>query len=143
MTDKQLKTLVILFKTEKNLRKQIKISLENTGLTVNEFAALEALYNKGKISVNQLISYVLIPNSSMTYVIESLKKKGYIEQCPLEDDNRVKLISISERGQNIFTKAYDVHYTYMRQKFDVLSVEEEKTLQTLLKKLGRNLEGGQ
>ena len=143
MTDKQLKTLVILFKTEKNLRKQIKISLENTGLTVNEFAALEALYNKGKISVNQLISYVLIPNSSMTYVIESLKKKGYIEQCLLEDDNRVKLISISERGQNIFTKAYDVHYTYMRQKFDVLSVEEEKTLQTLLKKLGRNLEGGQ
>lgn len=143
MTDKQLKTLVILFKTEKNLRKQIKISLENTGLTVNEFAALEALYNKGKISVNQLISYVLIPNSSMTYVIESLKKKGYIEQCPLEDDNRVKLISISEKGQNIFTKAYDAHYTYMRQKFDVLSVEEEKTLQTLLKKLGRNLEGGQ
>ena len=42
MTDKQLKTLVILFKTEKNLRKQIKFSLENTGLTVNEFAALEA-----------------------------------------------------------------------------------------------------
>ncbi len=140
MTDKHLKTLIILFKTQKNLNKHIKRSLVGSGLSLNEFAALEALYNKGDLSVNQLLNYVLIPNSSMTYVLTKLVKKGYIEEYFHQEDGRIKMLSVTTIGKSIFTAAYDKHYTMLRKEFDVLTSKEEETLNQLLKKLGHSLE---
>lgn len=141
MTDKNLKTLIVLFKTQKNLNRHIKKSLQGSGLSVNEFAALEALYNKGDLSVNELLNYVLIPNSSMTYVVSSLTKKGYIEDYLKPTDQRIKCLKISSVGRVVFTRAYEKHYVYIRKQFDVLTSEEEAQLVTLLKKLGHSLEG--
>lgn len=140
MTEKNLKTLIVLFKTQKNLNRHIKKSLLGSGLSLNEFTALEALYNKGDLSIQQLLSYVLIPNSSMTYVVSVLLKKGYIDECHNPNDQRVKWIKINEKGRDVFTKTYEKHYNYLRTQFDVLTSTEEATLIDLLKKLGRSLE---
>ncbi len=140
MTDKILKTLIILFKTEQNLNKHIKKSLVGSSLTVNEFAVLEALSNKGNLSVNEVLKYVLIPNSSMTYVLNNLAKKGYIIEVANSDDQRIKRLKLTNLGQELFEKAYEKHYLYIREQFDVLTSQEEMELQTLLKKLGQSLE---
>lgn len=140
MTNKPLKTLIVLFKTQKNLNKHIKKSLEGSGLSVNEFSALEVLYNKGDLSVHQLINYVLIPNSSMTYVVSTLATKGYLEVCPNPQDQRVKFLKLTEKGRIIFENAYNKHYQHLAKEFEVLSKDEEATLRTLLKKLGKSLE---
>lgn len=140
MTDKTLKTLIILFKTQQNLNKHIKKSLEGTSLTVNEFVVLEALSNKGDLSVGDVLNYVLIPNSSLTYVISTLSKKEYIEQYVNPDDQRIKMLKITTLGEKLFQAAYEKHYLHIRSQFDTLSSEEEATLQHLLKKLGYALE---
>lgn len=140
MTDKTLKTLIILFKTQQNLGKHIKKSLICSGLTLNEFAVLEALNHKGDLCVNEVLKYVLIPNSSMTYVINNLVNKALIEQYLNANDQRIKMLKLTSKGTAVFLKAYEDHYQYLRREFDVLSSDEEKELQNLLKKLGRSLE---
>lgn len=140
MTEKTLKTLIILFKTSQNLDKHIKKSLISTSLTVNEFVVLEALYNKGNLSVGDVLNYVLIPNSSMTYVVNSLTKKGYVKQYAKSDDQRIKLLEITTLGRKLFLDAYEKHYAHIRKQLDVLTHEEEAELQHLLKKLGYSLE---
>lgn len=135
-----LKTLVVLFKTKQNMDKHIKISLKGTELTVNEFIGLEALYSKKQLQVNELSKYLIIPNSSLTYVLDTLEKKGYVFRCAHEKDRRIQSITLTEKGEEVFLKTYKVHYEYMVGLFDVLTKEENLTLQNLLKKLGKHLE---
>ena len=75
-----LKTLIVLFKAYQSMINQVKLSLINTDLTVNEFTALEALYSKKELTTSELRDYVLVPNSSMTYVLDTLEKKELIQR---------------------------------------------------------------
>lgn len=140
MTENNLKMLIVLFKTQKNLNKHIKKSLVGSGLPVNEFAVLESLYNKGDMTVSELINYVLIPNSSMTYVVSRLVNKEYIKEVNNPKDQRVKILTLTDLGRAVFIKTYEKHYQHMRAQFDQLTKDEEATLVELLKKLGRSLE---
>ncbi len=72
----KLNTLIVLFKAHQSIQNNVKLSLVDTELTLNEFTVMEALYTKKELSTQQLIDSVLIPNSSMTYVLELLKKVG-------------------------------------------------------------------
>lgn len=139
---KDLKSLIILFKAHTNIENVVKKSLEGTTLSVNEFAAMEALYHKGALTTQSLIDLVLIPNSSMTYVLDVLKKKEYIERTRDENDKRIQRIILTDLGKTFFETVYEKHYEMLREVFDVLSETEEETLQTYLKKIGKKAQGG-
>lgn len=136
----KLKSLIILFKAHQSLVKNVKDSLKGTGLNINEFTAMEALYEKGELTTQELIDLVLIPNSSMTYVLEIMSKKRYIDKRKKESDKRIQMISLTKSGREFFEKIYEEHFNHMRTIFDVLTHDEEKTLQTLLKKVGKKAE---
>ncbi len=136
----ELKTLVVLFKTHAGILRHVKRSLEETSLSVNEFTAMEALHNKGSLSAQGLIDLVLIPNSSMTYVLDTLSKKGLVTREKDPRDRRVQCISLTDQGEEVIREIYAIHYAHMREIFDVLSPEEEHALQELLKKLGKHAE---
>ena len=134
---KDLKTLIIMLKSYQNIENNIKHSLVGSNLNVNEFAALEALDTKGPLSTQELIDTVLIPNSSMTYVLEILTKKGLITKDKKANDKRVQIITLSKKGKDVFEEIYQEHFKHMRSIFNVLNEEEELQLQNLLKKLGK------
>lgn len=136
--DKDLKSLIVLFKAYQSVINQVKVSLEDTNLNVNEFAAMEVLYHKGCLTTQELIDYVLIANSSMTYVLDILAKKKMITRNKDPQDRRIQKISLTENGRELFGDIYEQHFKHMRSFFDVLSPEEEKTLQEYLKKIGKN-----
>lgn len=137
---KDLKSLIILFKAHQNVVLNVKLSLIDSQLSVNEFAAMEALHVKKKLTTQALIDTVLIPNSSMSHVIKTLEEKGYISREKDANDRRVQYLALTENGEKIFGKVYEKHFEHMREVFGVLTPDEEKTLQSLLKKLGMNAE---
>ncbi len=138
--EKDLKSLIIIFKVHGHLVKHVKQSLEETELSVNEFSAMEALYTKGSLSTQALIDLVLIPNSSMTYVLDTLAKKDYLSRCKDPDDRRIQRLSLTPKGKEVFESIYKRHFDHMREVFDVLTPEEEAAMQTILKKLGKHAE---
>ena len=138
--DNKLKTLIILFKAHQSLTKNVKLSLQDTALTVNEFTVMEALYSKESLYPNQLIDKILIPNSSLTYVLDILEKKDYIIRQKDVNDGRRQQIRLTETGKKIFVDVYQKHYQHMQEIFQVLTAKEESRLQELLKKLGKKAE---
>ncbi len=134
---KDLKSLIILFKAHSSVMNGVKKSLHGSEMSVNEFAAMEALYHKKTLNTQQLIDLVLIPNSSMTYVLDVLNKKKYIQRVRNKEDKRIQSLSLTAKGKAVFEKVYEKHFEMMREIFDVLSDEEEATLQEILKKLGK------
>lgn len=132
-----LKTLTILFRTHQNILEKVKESIKDFDINVNEFQALEALYHKGKLTTQALCDTVLVPGSSMTYVVDQLEKKGLVARLKDEKDRRINYVMLSPKGLNDTEIIYNKHYEEMRKRFDKLTSEEEVTLQILLKKIGK------
>ncbi|AGN25082.1 MarR family winged helix-turn-helix transcriptional regulator [Erysipelothrix rhusiopathiae] len=132
-----LKTLTILFRTHQNILEKVKESIKDFDINVNEFQALEALYHKGKLTTQALCDTVLVPGSSMTYVVDQLEKKGLVVRLKDEKDRRINYVMLSPKGLNDTEIIYNKHYEEMRKRFDKLTSEEEVTLQNLLKKIGK------
>jgi MarR family 2-MHQ and catechol resistance regulon transcriptional repressor len=134
---KDLKTLTILFRATNFIQETIKDDVSKHGLNLSEFGALEVLYHKGPLPVQSICEKVLIANSSMSYVIENLIKKELIEKVKDEKDRRIHIVHLTEKGRQLFDDVYPKHLDHMRSVIDVLDESEEKVLQTLLKKLGK------
>lgn len=134
---KNLKTLTILFRATNAMEIFIKQSVQPFGLNPSEFGTLEVLYHKGDLSVQAICDKVLIANSSMSYVIEHLVRRNLIKKIKHPDDRRVHLVSLTSSGKELMDQLYPVHAYKMRSVLDVLSLNEEELLQSLLKKLGK------
>jgi len=132
-----LKTITILFRSKNYLELVIKEDIKTCGLNPTEFGTLEALYHKGELSVQQIIDKVLIANSSMSYVLDLLKKKNYIKRTQDKKDKRIFKISLTTQGKEFMDMIYPKHQQTLRNRLDVLTHEEESQLQTLLKKIGK------
>lgn len=134
---RDLKTITIFFRTSHTLEQVIKQEVLSHGLSLSEFGVLEALYHKGPLTVNQVIEKVLIPNSSMSYVIDQLVAKGLISKTKDTIDKRVYRLELEEAGHNFIAMMYPLHEKRLRKVLDKLTADEEKQLQILLKKLGK------
>jgi MarR family 2-MHQ and catechol resistance regulon transcriptional repressor len=132
-----LKTITILFRSHNSLEKAIKDDVLKYGLNVSEFGALEALYHKQKLSVKGIIDKVLVPNSSMSYVIENLVNKGYISKIQSEKDKRSFMLELTNEGRELMDKVFPLHKKNMRAILDVLDENEEAILQKALVKIGK------
>lgn len=134
---KKLKSLIVLFRAHASLELSIKQSLVGTGLSVNEFSIMEALHTKKRVTTGELIDLVLIPNSSMTYVLDKLSEVGCIVRERDDEDRRTQYISLTEKGKKRIEEVYAIHYDKMIDIFSVLTNEEEFIMQEALKKLGK------
>ena len=61
-----LKSFVVLMKAAKSVEQNIHRDIRNYGIATSEFAVLEALYHKGKLTVQQISNAVLINSGSIT-----------------------------------------------------------------------------
>lgn len=133
----ELKTLTILFRTTNAFEQWIKEDMKAYHLNVTEFGVLEALYHKGELTIQTLKDKILIANSSLTYVLSQLIDKGFIQKQQQTQDRRVFKISLTDKGTSAFSLIYQTHLKNMRAKLDILTPNEELTLQILLKKIGK------
>lgn len=136
----KLNTLIVLFKAYQSLNKNVKDSLSDTQLSVNEFTVMEALYTKKELSTQEIIDKILIPNSSLTYVLDTLQKRNFIERVRDKQDKRRQLITLTKAGSDLFKDIYQQHYSHMREIFDELTTDQEQQLQDLLKIVGKKAE---
>jgi MarR family 2-MHQ and catechol resistance regulon transcriptional repressor len=134
---KDLKTITVLFRAYNSLEKIVKEDVFQYGLNVSEFGVLEALYHKKKLSVKGIIDKVLVPNSSMSYVIENLVNKGYVLKSQSETDRRSYYLELSDKGNELMSKVFPLHKKKMRSILDTLDEDEEGVLQKALVKLGK------
>lgn len=134
----ELKTVTILFRAKNALEREIKKNIISHQLSVSEFGTLEALYHKGPLPVGDIVSKVLIANSSMSYVLQQLTARGLIIQKQSHPDKRKYIVELTKEGSELIACVYKSHATHMRELLNVLTPNEEETLQALLKKLGKH-----
>lgn len=132
-----LKTITILFRATNQLEKIIADDVSQYGLNPSEFGALEVLYHKGPLPVQSICEKVLIASSSMSYVIENLIKKEFIIKTKNIQDKRYHIVELTEKGRGLMNDIYPKHVYKLRKVINILNQDEELSLQSNLKKLGK------
>jgi MarR family 2-MHQ and catechol resistance regulon transcriptional repressor len=77
---------LLLMQTSKAIQEQMKTEMTNHKLSITEFSVLEVLYLKGKQTIHQIGSSILISSGSMTYIIDKLEQRDLVKRTACPDD---------------------------------------------------------
>lgn len=111
--------------------------VESHGLTLTEFAVLEALLHKGALPIGEIGDRVLLASSSMTYVIDKLEDRGLLRRRRSEEDRRALLAELTPEGREKIDTAFPEHAALIRDLTSELTMEEKRRTASVLKRLGR------
>jgi MarR family 2-MHQ and catechol resistance regulon transcriptional repressor len=111
-------------------------SIEDAGLGLTDFAALEALLHKGPLTITEIQSKVLLASGSMTAAVDRLENKGLIKRGPAPSDRRAKVLHLTSEGRRVVETAFSRHAAELESAMTVLDAIEKRRLHALLKKLG-------
>src|SRR5258708_23233037 len=76
-------------------------SVEQAGLCLTDFAALEALLHKGPLTITEIQDKVLLASGSMTAAVDRLEKKGLVVRMPASGDRRAKVLEVTPQGSRV------------------------------------------
>lgn len=128
---------LVLMKAHHALEQEAISSIEATGLCFSDFKALELLLHKGPVAINTLGSHLALTSGALTSVVDRLEKKGLVERHGDPNDRRVRIIKLTEPGQQLIRTLFNQHSQDMENALSHLNREERQRLIELLKKAGK------
>lgn len=127
----QISHLVIQLHNEK---------LEKEGVTSSQERLLTLLYINNGATQSELQQDLLIKPSSVTKLIDVLEQKGLVTRIADSKDARVKIIHLSEKGQLMEAKLWDIKKQMEERIAKSLSEEQQTQLVELLKIVRRDVQ---
>lgn len=109
-------------------------------LSVARFNALKHVINSNGIGPSELGNKMLCDKANITRLLDGMEKSSYIERIQDEKDGRRIQISVMPEGEKLWRKASYEHGKSTRQRFDVLSSEEQDILSGLLMRMRNRLQ---
>lgn len=133
-----LKLYTQLMRASNAVTERMHPHLSEKKLTLSQFGVLEALYHLGPLSQKAIGEKILKSSGNITLVIDNLKKRGLVKRERDERDRRCFMVSLTSKGKELIQTIFPCHAANAETVFNVLSIEEQKTLGALLKKLGKS-----
>ncbi len=112
------------------------------GLSVSQFAALEALFHKGPLCQRDLASSILRSGGNLTLVVDNLEKAGLVERRVSVLDRREKVVHLTDAGRRLIARIFPEHSAGIQSMMSVLSEGDQRELSRLCRKLGRAVSEG-
>ena len=104
-------------------------------LTITQFRALNLLRVRGPLPQKEVAKYIWRSVSNVGVLAIRLKRAGLIEVQGDENDGRVVMMSLTERGRELLARVVPEHITEIRQAMSNLTEAECETLLRLIDKL--------
>lgn len=125
--------MVQVFNDIMNIEEKAVITEEFKDISNNDMHIIEAIGNGEPRNMSSVAKTLSITVGTLTIAINNLVKKGYVNRVRSEEDRRVVLISLSDKG----IKAYGHHKRFHKEMIEAMIVglgEEER--EVLVKALG-------
>ena len=114
--------------------------LRESGLGESEFRVLEALLHKGALPVNVIGPKVELTCGAISVAVDRLHGRGLVTRNEDPADRRVRLVDLTCEGRRLIGAVFERHAADMADIMRVLSGEERRQLESLLKQVGRHAE---
>src|ERR1700686_4938264 len=119
---------LVLSRCHRALSQIAEHSIEDAGLCLTDFAALEALLHKGPLTITEIQGKVLLASGSMTAAVDRLERKGLIIRSPAPSDRRAKVLELTPEGRRVVETAFRRHAAELESGMAVLNPSEKRQL---------------
>ena len=141
-TEAALKLWVVLSRAHASIYAHAVAHAAGHGLSLAEFAILEALYHRGRMVLGEIQRRILVSSGGITFLVDRLAAKGLVvrQECP--EDRRAKYVSLTREGARLIRELFPSHARVLTGAMKGLSRSEQQEASRLLKTLGRAAAGG-
>lgn len=130
----------LLVKTFRNIN-EIEERAIRTGeyrdVTPNDIHVIEAIGMGEKKNMSTVAKALHVTTGTLTISINSLVKKNYVERVRSEEDRRVVLVSLTEKGRRAFLHHQQFHEKMVNVIVEQLSEEEQQVLEKALMRINQ------
>lgn len=127
--------LVKLFRNVNAIEERAMRTEEYKDVTTNDMHVIEAIGMEGARNMTSVARSLEVTTGTLTIAINSLVKKGYVDRVRSEEDRRVVLISLSEKGRRAYLHHRRFHEQMIESVVEELTEEEQQILEKALAKL--------
>lgn len=131
-----LKALTVLLRASQTVEEVLRKDMQRYQLNLTEFAVLELLYHKGDQPIQRIGEKILITSGSITYVVDKLQQKGYVERVACPTDRRVTFAKLTAEGKSFIEGIFPQHEALVEKLFAVVDEEAQQQLIESLKTVG-------
>lgn len=128
--------LVRLFHNIGAIEEQAVKTEEFKNVTTNDMHVIEAIGRGSAKNMSSVARTLCVTTGTLTISVNSLVKKGYVERSRSEEDRRVVLVSLTEKGERAFEHHKRFHDQMISTIVEDLSEEEKQVLIKALTRLG-------
>ena len=130
-----LATYIRLLRAANAARTHAGRHLSGAGLTLTQFAVLEALYHLGPMSLSDIARKILTTGGNLTMVVGNLEKQGLAQRQHPPEDRRVLIVVLTAKGKALIRKLFPEHTAGITEFMAALSPAQQEELGTLCRQL--------
>ncbi len=105
------------------------------GISLNELHTIEAIGIEGPQTMSEVAARLLVTVGTLTISVNRLVKKGFVWRYRPEDDRRVVMVLLTEKGKDAYKLHQDFHGKMMKSVLAGLDKNEEKVLLHTMEKI--------
>ena len=126
--------LLSLHRTVSTLDRTMGALCKEHGLTLGQFAVMQALYRCGDQTIGELREAAISSDGTISVVIKNLEKRELVRRKESPDDRRCSVISLTDGGRHLFREVCPERNSLVERETGVWTASEQKQLLGLLRK---------
>lgn len=127
-----------LYACSKEVVKRYKPFLDELDLTYTQYITMMVMWEMRSVNVKELGERLFLDSGTLTPVLKTLEKKGYVRRNRSKEDERVLIVEVTDEGMELREKAVEV--PYKMGSCIKMSAEDAKVLYGLLHRLLEGME---
>jgi len=131
-----LRLWVVLSRAHAAIEAHARAHTARHGLTLAEFAVLEALHHKGRMLLNEVQRRILVSSGGITYLVDRLQTKGLVERQPCTEDRRASWATLTSAGKELIERIFPEHAACLSRAMSALEPEQQRQAAELIRALG-------
>ena len=120
-------------------RENNKLILKHN-LTLGQFAVMEALYSKGRLSTGEVMEKILTTSGNIPVIVKNLEKDGFITREQDKSDKRRFILDLTEKGKDLMDEIVPENLKFMDELISLWDDDEKEESIILMNKFRRKYE---
>lgn len=97
-----------LYAASKEIVRQYKPFLDELNMTYTQYITMMVMWEHKELTVKELGQYLYLDSGTLTPLLKTMEKKGWVERNRSREDERVLNVSITESGEKLKESAVKV-----------------------------------
>lgn len=97
-----------LYVASKEIVRSYKPFLEVLDMTYTQYITMMVMWEHKELTVKELGQYLYLDSGTLTPLLKTMEKKGWVERNRSKEDERVLNVTITEAGEKLREKAVKV-----------------------------------